>query len=314
MKHTINTANLSRAEWLKLRQKGIGGSDVAAILGLSKWKTPLQVYYDKTGEVVESEPNAKMIAGIKLENVIADWFTEQTGFKTYKDNKIRYHAINPVLLANIDRIIINDKGERGILEIKTTSDFAFQHWHDEIPEDYYLQILHYLNVLDLQYGYFAILINGWDFRYYEVKRHQLLIDLFTGQVLDWWDEHIIKGIPPEPVNPEEINTIYPVSVPTQIEADLSIISAYKSLKSIREQISGLEKEKEGLELTLKSYMKDNEILTIDSQPVISWKSNNPTAYFNKELFKKENYILFEKYCELKNGNRVFKLLELKNGN
>lgn len=75
-----------RLEWLKNRQTGIGGSDVAAILGLSRYKSPLDVYNDKIGEISESEQTQAAYWGTQLEDIVAKEFQKRTGMKVQKVN------------------------------------------------------------------------------------------------------------------------------------------------------------------------------------------------------------------------------------
>jgi len=111
-------------EQLLERRKGIGGSDVAAILGLSQWKTPIDVYNEKVNnEYPIATP--RMRWGIRLENAIATEYKEQTGRKIRKCHKIIRHKKYPFLLGNIDRVIISGNGYGpGILEIKTASEIS----------------------------------------------------------------------------------------------------------------------------------------------------------------------------------------------
>ena len=143
MTNKVDTSKMTKIEWLKERQKGIGGSDVAGILGLSKFKSPLDIYLEKTAEEpIEQEDNAAMKAGRMLEDTVARWFIEETQFITKRDNKIRIHKTRPYLIANVDRVILGQEKGPGILEIKTTSGFYASNWETEIPEEYYLQLQH----------------------------------------------------------------------------------------------------------------------------------------------------------------------------
>ena len=67
-------------DWHKARRKGLGGSDIAAILGISKWRTPMDVWVEKMGLVEPSEESYAMMRGRILEDAIAQWYGEFTGF------------------------------------------------------------------------------------------------------------------------------------------------------------------------------------------------------------------------------------------
>ena len=105
--------------WLKERKKGIGGSDVAAVLGLSKYKTALDVYLDKTTDEITVKESEALRQGKDLEPYVASRFTEETGLKVYQKNEILQHPEYPYIIANIDYFI---EGMPAFLECKTTAN------------------------------------------------------------------------------------------------------------------------------------------------------------------------------------------------
>ena len=104
---STSTIEMDRAQWLAARQKGIGGSDAAAVCGVSRYKTPLQLWQEKTGRVQPPDlgDNSRVRAGNALEEVVAVWWQEETGMACRRDNKIRAAKDRPYLLANVDRVI-----------------------------------------------------------------------------------------------------------------------------------------------------------------------------------------------------------------
>lgn len=82
----VNTVDLSREDWLKERQRGIGGSDDAAIAGVSRWKSPVAVWLDKTGQVEPEEAGEAAYWGTMLEDIVAREFAARTGFKVRRCN------------------------------------------------------------------------------------------------------------------------------------------------------------------------------------------------------------------------------------
>lgn len=204
MANSISTAGMSRKEWLEFRTKGIGGSDVAAILGLSPWNTPFSVWAKKTGRVpVEGEENEFMHWGTIMEPILAREFEQVTGKKVRRQNKTFYVPEYPFLRANIDRDVI---GEDGILEIKTATEYKSSEWADDnVPVPYQLQVQHYMYVLDRPYCYFAYLVGGHSFGYKRVERDQDAIDIIEPQLIAWWQKHVVEDVPPE-VDGEDATT------------------------------------------------------------------------------------------------------------
>ncbi len=184
-------------EWLALRSKGLGGSDIGSVLGLNHWKSPFQLWAEKTGQVEPDDisDHIPIIVGNELEETVARLFERESGLKVQRDNKTHYHKDYPFLLANIDRKII---GQKALLECKTTSVFNKDEWtEDEVPVSYLLQVQHYLNVLDYDVAYIAVLIGNTNFVYKKIKRDDELIEIYQAKAVNFWEEHVVKGIPPE---------------------------------------------------------------------------------------------------------------------
>ncbi|MEW6507212.1 MAG: lambda-exonuclease family protein [Bacteroidota bacterium] len=311
-KTSINTKEMSREEWLKSRRIGIGGSDVSAILGFDRYRTPLDIYFEKTSEeIIEKSVNAKMKAGLMLEDVIADWFREETGLVVRRDNKIRIHKEIPFLLANIDRLITGSDGP-GVLEIKTTSGWIARNWEDgDVPLDYYAQLQHYLSVTGYDYGYFAVLVDGWDFRIFKQDRDNDFIKSMNEQLIDFWI-HVEKGDPPEPINSEDVKKLYPQHTEgVSIEAKKETYEVYNNLLQVRKLIKELEAaELEYIEF-FKKIMKDAESIEYEGRKLISWKAAKPKKIFQSKIFQKEHPELYNNYVIEIPSVRTFLLKELK---
>lgn len=305
----ILTDEMSYEEWKNERRKGIGGSDVAAVLGLSKYRTPLDVYNEKRGLVSEKAITAPMKAGIMLEDTIAQWYMLETNKKVIRDNKIRIHPEYPYLYANLDRIILPENGEgRGILEIKTSNYFAAKYWEDEPPTEYVLQIQHYLDITGYKWGEFAVLVGGSDFRRYYIERDDELIHLKNLRIKDFWENHVMAGRPPEPINEEDINKLYERTVEGKtVEAVPALIREIDRLRDVKAQIKTLEEEEETLQESVKLVLKDADTLLYKGEVLATWKQAKDSQKFDEKLFKAEHKDLYEKYLNTKPGSRRFLL-------
>lgn len=142
-------------EWFELRRQGIGGSDAAAILGLNPWKSNLELWQEKVGEVEPSnETNDRIVLGAEAEEHIVSLFAlehPQYEVVNYKESVFR----RGFQIASIDAgLVEKETGRKGGLEIKYTtpmSRMAWEDWEGKIPDHYYPQVLHYLST------------TGWDF-------------------------------------------------------------------------------------------------------------------------------------------------------
>ena len=153
----VETANLTEDEWLAWRRKGVGGSDVAAALGLSPYRTARELYYDKIGVVPAVEGEDKSITfeiGHLLEDVVAKIFAKKTGLSVFQDQKMFQHPLFPFMLADVDRFIHLPNGDIGILECKTAHyDTKYLWANGAVPRHYELQVKHYMAVMNIDVAY-----------------------------------------------------------------------------------------------------------------------------------------------------------------
>lgn len=180
----VSTAGMSREEWLEKRKGSIGGSDAAAILGLSRFSTPYTVWADKTGRLSPAEDTEATRQGRDLEEYVARRWTEETGKRVGKVNAMLYNPAYPFAHADVDRRVI---GESAGLECKTTSAISLKRFRGvEFPEQYYVQCVHYLAVTGWDRWYLAVLVLGREFLHYTLERDQAEIDALMEAERKFW--------------------------------------------------------------------------------------------------------------------------------
>jgi putative phage-type endonuclease len=192
-------------EWLNVRTKGIGGSDIGAICGVSPFSSARQIYFNKTGQFQDVlKPGAaaqeRMHFGHLLEPIVADEFARRTSKKLLEVDATFCHKDFPWRRANVDRLIVDDNGKPyGILECKTTSEYNNDEWEaGDILLSYVYQLNWYLHILDLEYGAFACLVGGNKFYYYEVFRNDELInDTLIPAATHFWFDNVMALKEPE---------------------------------------------------------------------------------------------------------------------
>ena len=145
----VDISTLSEQDWHVWRSKGIGGSDLAAIMGLSPWATCRDIYYKKVGVVGALDKEADKVnwvakeVGHLLEPLVAKIFESKTGLKPFAVRKMFAHPKYPFMIANLDYLIILPDGRKAILECKTTNHHAKGKWDDDaVPVNYELQCRH----------------------------------------------------------------------------------------------------------------------------------------------------------------------------
>ena len=201
----VETANLPRDQWLEYRRTGLGGSDAAAVLGVSPFTTTRDLYYDKRGIVsaVDEEDNwvAKEL-GHLLEDLVAKIFGIKTGYKIFQIKKMFRHPVYHFMLADVDYFVVLPDGSTAILEIKTTNYNARDKWWDGkaevIPLNYELQGRHYMAVMDLNRVYYCCLYGNNE---NEVIIRHIDRDLVYESELialeeDFWLNHVEAENPP----------------------------------------------------------------------------------------------------------------------
>ena len=133
----VSTKGMSREDWLAQRRKTIGGSDAAAIVGLSRYSTPYTIFMDKTGRLPDKPDTEAMRLGRDLEDYVAKRWQEATGKKVRRLQAMLYNPMYPFAHADVDRMVI---GEYAGLECKTTSTLDVKQFNGvEFPEKYYAQ-------------------------------------------------------------------------------------------------------------------------------------------------------------------------------
>lgn len=274
-----DTSNLSREEWLACRRNGIGGSDAAAIMRISPFRTARDIYYDKLNIAPDADAEENWVAleiGHRLEDLVGEIFTRKTGLPIYQIKKMFQHPMYPFMLADVDYFIRLPNGRTAILEIKTTNHHAIKHWWkdgEEIVPDYYeAQGRHYMAVMNVDEVYFCCLYgNNED----EVAIRHIVRDyvyesemIFLEQC--FWEENVLARIPPNYTETGDLINAsmkrYSGSADTELEAmrlSGSSKSYFERYLDLQAQKSEADKEAKDLEQEMKRL---RALITADMGP------------------------------------------------
>ncbi|AJW76961.1 hypothetical protein X275_01175 [Marinitoga sp. 1197] len=306
----LNTKEISYEEWKKSRMKGIGGSDAAAIVGLNRYKSPLRVYLEKIGEAPEVEDNERMYWGRILENLVAKEFEKRTGKKVRRVNAILQHPEYDFMIANIDRRVV---GENAILECKTTSQWNEKEWKDdEVPQEYIIQVQHYMAVTGTEKAYIAVLIGGNKFLYKEIERDEELIDLLIEKEKEFW-KMVEDRTPPVLDGSKDAEEILKYMYPNAIEGTEVVlpdenVEFIERRKELDKQKKELESNIKAIDNRLKQLIGENEKAKCGTY-ILSYK-NIKSSRFDTKKFKKEHDDLYKKYIK-ETFYRKFEIKEVK---
>lgn len=191
----------SHEEWIGFRRQGIGGSDVAPIMGISPYRTALDVWMDKTGRADEDEQTEAMYWGTQLEEPIAQRFVQEHPdwmVEPVPATLVPLEGGRSYLHANLDRVIITDKGP-AVLEIKTASLYKQSDWKGGVPDYYLTQVCHYLLVTGWEVAYVAVLIGGNDYREYKVTRDEDDVQAVDRACEVFWKSYVKTDTMPQVV-------------------------------------------------------------------------------------------------------------------
>lgn len=295
-----------KTEWLKQRRLGIGGSDCAAVLGISRWKTPYNVWQEKiTTEIVEQQKESEaMYFGKKLEPLILDEYSKRTGNKCKHniDNTIYRSEKYPWLLATIDALVEN---KPLIVEAKTTRLFNEQ-WGDvgtdNIPTEYLVQCAHYCLVVsefkNVEGVDIAALGATHDFRIYHYARNIQLEESIINITHSFWYNYVLQGERPPLTSDDDARNIYQkatqdttiIATPKISELCEQLVSLKQNLKIHGDHIKNIENE-------IQLFMAEKEVLIdMTGYKLASWK-NQGRQIFNGSELKKENLELYKKYTK-----------------
>lgn len=269
------------------RHKYIGGSDIAKVMGLSRWGTPLSLWAEKTGKVVAKDlSNVEAVElGQDLEEFVANKFTQRTGKAVRRSPKVYQHPEYPYMVAHIDRLVT---GTDELLECKTCSVFKADEWKDEeIPQEYILQVMWYLGITGRKVGHIAVLIGGQSFKSKPIEFDAELFADMVKAAKEFW-QHVQDDTPPAimPNDDETLKEMYGEHTDFMIElfpedektaeASLNFEDKIAYLQEVKAHIKSLQDEQKEIETFIKDIIKDNLGIKTPKY-VVTWKSQSKTS-------------------------------------
>jgi len=217
------TSESNREEWLKARKSGLGGSDMPAIMGVSPWKTALDVYLEKTQDLPAETETPAMRRGTVLEPIAADEYQRATGKKLQRGHAglpvgILRHSEHPWAQANLDRVVM---GTKTLAEIKVPGLSAFSKIKTQgVSPTYQIQGQHYLFVTGLDAVLFIIFnAERWEFLEVTVERDPDIIEMIQEAGHNFWENNIKAGRPPEIDRPPALPDLPPAKIGEIITMD-----------------------------------------------------------------------------------------------
>jgi putative phage-type endonuclease len=300
---------MNREQFLQDRQKGIGGSDVAAIMGISPWKTPLDVYLDKTQMVpvndnfglVDDKP--ELARGRRCEKYILEEYADRT-FQTLEPGRLIHHPHYPYLQGHVDAFV---KGDEGVLVEAKSVAGAPSLWDNGIPLYYKTQVAHYAMIANCERVDVPVLFDRWQYACFSYYRDPAFEDEILHACLEFWNSHVAKENPPDPINLGDIQHLYPKAEAADCQATQDIREEAELLALILKAKGKLVEQEEKSKLRIMDYMKNHETLMDGNAILATWKNQNRSLLDTARL-KADHPALGNEYQKTQT-TRVFRLKE-----
>jgi putative phage-type endonuclease len=279
------------------RRRYLGGSDIAAVLGISPWTTPLQCWERKTAPHPPADVDSKAKRrGRRWEGVVAEMLTEELRGKGHAveivaSNRRYTDPDMPYLAAEIDfEVRLDGADEITNVELKTVHPFKAGEWGeagtDEAPLWYVAQVMYGLGVTRRRHGMVAALFGADDLKSYPVERDDVTIAAMRARCEVFW-QLVELGIRPDPTTLADLDRLYrgDEAVPP-VEADGALAQQVMQLRALKAQGKAVEAEIERVEFEIKHAMGDAFELQIpgERKPAITWKPRK-WSRFDTSAFK-----------------------------
>ena len=304
-----------REKWLEARNKGIGGSEAAVIVGMNRWKSPFQLWLEKTGEVEPEDlsDNEFVYWGNVLEQAVADRFELDTGKKVTKRGMLQDEEV-PYFYANVDRVVV---GENAGLECKTTNAFNKDEWEgDTVPDAYYCQCQWYMGVTGAEKWYIACLIGGNKFVFKEIARNEDDIAALRAAAKAFWETNVEGGVMPEADGSKNCAAALTKRFNggdkevLNLDGEAGVYELAAQILDIKATIKQLEAQQAEAENKIKAAMGDHENAQA-GRFVMSWATVNTAGRFDKKKFETDYPGVYAKYMSAPGKTRRFTVKEAK---
>lgn len=284
---TESEAGLS---WGERRRRGIGASEVAAVLGRNPWSSPWSIWARKVGLIPTPEgpddgPSSDAARfGRDLEPITARWFHERTGLYVAGEQMMLTHPVNRWARATIDGLVFGAAAVApgtvddafGVLELKYTGQAPWA----ELPDYHALQVQWQLYVSGLEHGWLAAFHTAFgrlSFHVYEVERDDALLAEIVPEVEGYWHRHVIAGDPP-PVDgsdatTEALKAVFgePAAPDDAVELEPGAAHAVELLRDAKAQRRDLDDVIAELENELRAALGDRGEGRVGGFLAVSWR-------------------------------------------
>jgi putative phage-type endonuclease len=294
------------------RTKYIGGSDIGAILGLSRFRSPLEVWMEKTGKETKKLDSLPLRFGSFAESFVASEYSRLTGFDLIHDESIYVHPEYSFMSAHMDHFVLDGStsAPSRILECKTANPFSSGDWGeagtDEVPLSYLCQCIWYMAITNLNRVDLAVLFGNSDFRIYAINRDLGLENTILQKARHFWNEHVLQDIAPPAQSEADCQTLFSKGDPKKsLEAQSETLELSRRLALLNSEISTREEAISSIKQAIMSQMGEAETLTYQGKVLATWKAPKPSYRLDSKRLELEYPEISENYkIPVQNSRRL----------
>lgn len=305
----VLAADAPRELWLAERRRGIGGSDIATLLGINPHQTEYELWLDKTDRAGDQSPTGAMQRGTWLEPHLADVFRDQSGWAVRRCGLVA-HRDDARLRATPDRL----SEDGGCVEIKSMGSYskARAEWrHGGIARAAYAQAQYQLLVTGRPHAWLVAyeidqepIIRG------PVERDDALIARMRDRAVAWWEAHVISDTPPPPdlatITDEEIALRWPTAEPgssQQAQWPAHVRALLAERAELHQRLTDAKHRKDDIDAALKVMIGDSEALVVGDRPVVTYKAQLNTPVVDPSL-RTDHPDIYAKYIRRGSSRRI----------
>jgi len=292
------------------RTKYIGGSDIGAILGLSKYRTPLQVWQEKAGQELPKQDSMPLRFGSFAEEFIAREYAQETGSEVIEHPEPFIHPEYSFLSGHIDRFVLEPNcslfqangnlNAKRLLECKTANPFAKDEWgeigSDEVPMSYLVQCAWYLLLTGCERADLAVFFSSSDFRIYSIHKDLELEKMLLKEAVQFWEEYVLAKTPPPPINEADCKLLYHQAAKSKaVEIKSSTLELLQEIPQLNETIDHCEKRMSEIKQAIMQEMQDADTLLFNGKTIVTWKAPKPSIKLDSKRLLQEHPDLFNQY-------------------
>lgn len=272
-----------------------GGGDVAAVLGVSPYRTAVDVYLSKLPDAPPPEPDPEreklFLRGKDWEPIVLKWMVDDFGINVTARNQRYRDAEYPFMAAEIDFEWMTTDGIDANGEIKSVHPLAASKWGEmgtgEVPIEYAAQSQFGLMITGRTLCQYGTVFGADNLTLYHVERDEETIEWMRGEAVRFWQEHVLKRIPPPPRTAGDLKKLYARDDGSKIDAGPEVVALFTTLQKLRARASTTKEGIEAVEFEIGEFMGSHTEALANGEPLFTMKAQ--TTKFIKDGELKELY-------------------------